>query len=151
MSLKDRIETDYREAFKARNEVAMEALRLLKAAVKNAEIDQRKDFEDDEVIKVVTREAKKIKDSIALYQKGNRTDLLEREQAQLKTLEVYLPAQLSDAELQDIVGDVIKRLGATSPADFGKVMKEVMVDTAGQADGTRVKALVQQQLTAPQS
>lgn len=146
MSLKDRIEEDYRTAFKARNESTMAALRILKAAVKNAEIEARKDFEDDEVIKVVTRESKKIKDSIALYQQGNRDDLVAQEAAQLQVLEAYLPKQLSDSELADIVHDVVNRLGASSPADFGKVMKEVMSVTAGQADGTRVKTLVQQQL-----
>lgn len=147
MSLKDRIEADYRTAFKARNEPVLAALRLLKAAVKNAEIEKRKDFEDDEVIKVVTRETKKMKDSIALYQQGKRDDLVAHETAQLHALEAYLPAQLSDAELDDIVHDVIKRVGATTKADFGKVMKEVVAVTGGQADGNRIKTAVQQKLS----
>lgn len=148
MSLKDRIEADYRSAFKAKKESVLAALRLLKAAVKNAEIAKRKNFEDDEVIAVVNREAKKIKDSIAAYTQGKRADLVREEEAQLAALAQYLPAQLSEAELEDIIHDVINRLNATGPADFGTVMKEVMKVTAGQADGARVKTVTQKQLAA---
>ncbi|MFC1662649.1 GatB/YqeY domain-containing protein [Patescibacteria group bacterium] len=150
MSLKDRIEADYRKAFKSKQTEVMSALRLLKAAVKNAEIAKRKDFEDDEVEKVINQEAKKVRDSIEAYQQGNRQDLVKQEEAQLKVMEDYLPEQLSPEELKDIVHDVINRLQASRPQDMGRVMKEIMSVTEGQADGKQVKELVQSFLTSNQ-
>ncbi|MFH0952010.1 MAG: GatB/YqeY domain-containing protein [Patescibacteria group bacterium] len=147
MSLKDRIEADYREAFKSQEANAMIALRMLKAAVKNAEIAHHSDYEDDQVISVVNKEVKKIRESIAAYSKGNRADLVSQEEAQLAVLSKYLPEQLSDDELRDIVQDVIDRLGVKDQNDFGKTMKEVMAVTKGTADGKKVKELVQNLLS----
>ena len=151
MSLKDRIEADYREAFKAKNADVMAALRMLKAAVKNAEIEKRKDFEDDEVEGVVVKESKKINDSIEAFKKGGRQDLVSTEEAQLGALKQYMPKQLSADELEDIVQDVINRLGADNAKDMGKVMKEVTKVTSGQTDGKTVSELVKKNLSKNQS
>jgi uncharacterized protein YqeY len=149
MSLKDRIESDYKQSFKEGNKTKVDVLRLLKAAVKNEEIRERKKFEDHEVLTVVIKQAKQRKDSIEAYQKGGRADLVQREQEQIKVLNEYLPAQLSEDELRDIIQEIIKKLAASGPADFGRVMKEVVARVRGQADGQLVAKIVKEELTPP--
>lgn len=145
--LKARLEADYKTAFKASNALVVETLRYLKAQVKNGEIARRKDFDDHEVLDVILTDAKRHRDAIEQFERGGRADLAEHERQQLAVLEVYLPAQLSDEELRDIIRELIAQTGAASPADLGKVMGVVMQKVRGQADGQKVRALVADELT----
>lgn len=146
MSLQTRIDADYKAAFKDRNQVAIDAFRMLKTAVKNAEIDARHELTDEETLAVVAKEAKRRRESIAMFKKGDRMDLVTAEEAQLKVIEQYLPAQMGDSDLEKIVQQAITELSATAK-DFGKVMSTIMAKVKGQADGTRVTALVKKHLS----
>lgn len=145
MSLVDQIDRDYKEAFKARHQVKVSLLRLMKAAIKNAEIEARHELSDDEVIAVMTTEAKRRRETMAVYANAGRQDLADRENAELQELMYYLPTQLSDSELDAIVAAVITELKAT-PKDFGRVMSTVMAKAKGQADGGRAAAAVKKVL-----
>lgn len=114
---------------------------MLKSAIKNTAIHQRHELTDEEVFEVVVREAKRRRESIEMFRTGGRNDLVGREEEQLKIIEKYLPAQLSEAELQTITQEVIQSLKATAK-DFGRVMSAVMGRVKGQADGHRVSTMV---------
>jgi uncharacterized protein len=144
--LQKQIENDYLAAFKAQDRLKVDVLRLIKAALKNAEIELRqKTLEDDQVVTVLAREAKRRRESITMFQQGGRADLVASETAELIEIEKYLPAQLSDEELGKYVTAAVAELQPT-PKDFGKVMAAVMAKVKGQADGNRVSAAVKQQL-----
>ena len=146
MTLKDRLEDDYKKAFKGKKKVVVGALRLLKAEVKNEEIAKRKDFDDNEVLDVIMRVAKRHQDSFEAFEKGNRRDLAKNEKEQRKVLEEYLPDKLSEEELRDIIDEMIEKVGAKGPRDFGKAMGAVMKKVKGQADGTLVNKIVKEEL-----
>ncbi|MBI2638534.1 GatB/YqeY domain-containing protein [Candidatus Peregrinibacteria bacterium] len=144
MKLKEKIHTDILAAMKAKEDVRMGALRLLKAAVMKFEVagDKKKEASDEEVLQIIGREVKQRKDSIDAYKKGGRADLAVKEEAELKILQAYLPAQMDEAELKKVVSQVISQTGAASKADFGKVMGAVMAQVKGKADGQMVSQLV---------
>lgn len=147
MFIHQQIEQDYLTAFKSHDQARVDVLRLIKAALKNAEIDLRKQVLDDaDTTSVLMKEAKKRKESIALYNQGNRPELAALEETELKVISTYLPAQLDDQAIAKIVAGVISELKPT-PKDFGKVMSAVMAKVKGQADGQRVSAAVKQALT----
>jgi uncharacterized protein YqeY len=152
MTLKEQIEKDLVEARKAKNELVVSTLGMLKAAVVNAEISaMRKAFSDEDVQKVIASEVKKHKDSIAEYEKGGRVDLESKEKQELEILTKYLPAELGEEELKKIVGEKIKELGAAGPADFGKVMGAVMKAAGGRANGDSVSRIVKEALEKTKS
>lgn len=143
--LKEQIKNDTINAMKEKNEEVVATLRMLGAAMKNREIELKKREEgltDEEVLEVVSKEAKKRKDAIEAYQKGGRQDLVDKETNELKILETYLPAQLSDEEIEKEVKKAIEELGATSLQDFGKVMSTAMPHLKGKADGAKVSEIV---------
>ncbi len=144
MMLKEKIHADLLAAMKAKEDVKMGALRLLKAAVMKFEVagDKKKAASDEEVLQIIGREVKQRKDSIDAYQKGGRADLAVKEEAELKILQAYLPAQMGEEELRKVVSQVISQTGAASKADFGKVMGAVMAQVKGKADGQMVNRLV---------
>lgn len=146
MTLKERLETDYKKSYKEGNALAVDALRLLKAEVKNSEIAKRKDFDDHEVLEVIVKIAKRHQDSIDAFTRGNRPELAEREKNQLAVLENYLPAKLSEEELRDIIGELIKESGAAGPQDFGRVMGGIMKNLKGQAEGGLVSRILKEEL-----
>ncbi len=136
------IEQDYLKSFKAHDQARVSVLRLIKAALKNSEIELRKhELSEVESMAVLMREAKKRKESIALYLQGNRPELAALEEAELKIISEYLPAQMEDEVLQGIVSGIISEM-KPSQKDFGKVMAAVMAKVKGQADGNRVTAMV---------
>ncbi|MFA5070510.1 MAG: GatB/YqeY domain-containing protein [Patescibacteria group bacterium] len=151
MTLKERLEEDYKTAFKQGRHLAVEALRMLKAEVKNAEIAKRKDFDDHDVLEVILRVAKRHQDSITAFNKGGRQDLADHEKEQLAVLQAYLPAKLSEEELRDIINELIAESGAKGPADFGRVMGSVMKQVKGQADGTLISKIVKEELNKKQT
>jgi uncharacterized protein len=134
------------EAMKAHDEVRVSTLRLLSSAFNYEKIDKQHELTDEEEMIVTKREAKKRRDSIEAYEKGNRQDLADREKAELAILSEFLPAEISDDEIMKAVDDAIVETGATSVVDFGKVMKLVMVKLKGQVDGGKVSVILKQKL-----
>ena len=147
MSLAQRFDEDLKTAMKAREELKVSTLRLLKAALSNTAIQKGKaSLEDAEVIAEIAKLVKQREESVAAYTKGNRPDLAEKEQMEAKILQAYLPAQLSDEELKGIVQAAVKEAGGSGPQAMGAVMKLVMPKVAGRADGKRVNEFVRQSL-----
>ena len=150
--LKEQINADLKAAMIAKNAVALNTVRMLISALRNKEITLRTtgeavELSDEQMLEVLSSEVKKRRDSIEAYVSGGRQDLADKEAAEIKVLEKYLPAQLSDEELEKIVHDVIE----TAPAkQFGVVMGLAMTKTKGQADGRRVTELVKKILSSLQ-
>jgi hypothetical protein len=148
MSLREKIEKDFIGARKEKNEAVVSTLGMLKAAIQNAEIaGMRKEFTDEDVLKVINSEVKKHKDSIVEYEKGGRVDLAEKEKKEMEILAQYLPAQIGEEEIKKIAEEKIKELGATGPGDFGKVMGAVMKAAGGRAGGDAVGKVVKELLS----
>jgi len=147
MSLKEQIEKDFKQALKIKDEVVVSTLRMLQAAITNAEIAKmRKELTEEEIQKLIKSEIKKRKEAIEDYKKGGRGDLASKEEKEIKILEKYLPEQLGEEEIRKIVGKVIAEIGPTSPKDFGKVMGQVMKEAGGRADGAVVSRMVREML-----
>ena len=145
--LQDKVADDLRQAQKSGDKVRVTVLRLVKAGVKNAEIAQGAPIGDAGVIDVITREVKQHRESISEFTKGNRQDLVAKEEAELATLLEYLPKQLSREEVVAIVRQVIEQVGATGPGDKGKVMSQLMPQLKGKADGREANDIVTELLT----
>ena len=145
--LRDRLGQDLAAGLKNKDSTRVSVIRMLMAAVKNREIEKRVDkLDDKEVISVIKKSVKQHKDSIEQFQKGNREDLVEKEKAELLVLEGYLPKQLTREEIEPIVKEAIKKAGASSRSDTGKVMKLVMGEISGNADGKMVSQIVGDEL-----
>ena len=149
MSLQNltQLEADLASAAKARDQIRLSVLRLLKSALKNYEIEVGHDATPQEIMTVLQREAKKRQDSINQYGSANRQDLVDEEQAELEILEEYLPPKLSNEDLDKLVAQAIQETSATSPADMGKVMQAVMKLTGAGADGKVVSEKVKSALS----
>ena len=146
MNLRDRLNEDIKTAMKAREQSKLDALRLLSAAVKQREVDERITIDDAALIAIVDKEIKKRRESIAQYEKAQRQDLADKEKFEISVIEAYLPKQLSPAEVEAIVAEAVASTGAKSAADMGKVMGIVKPKLAGKADMGRVSALVKAKL-----
>ncbi|OGL74532.1 hypothetical protein A3C96_00030 [Candidatus Uhrbacteria bacterium RIFCSPHIGHO2_02_FULL_60_10] len=149
MTIRERIDNDFVQAVKARQAAAVSTLRLLKAALKNAEIEKMKPLEEADVISTVSRELKKLKDGLESYVAGQREDLAAQARQEISQLEKYQPQQLSEKELRDLVKQKIVQTGATSVKDFGKVVGLVMKEAAGRIDGGAASAIVKEELARP--
>ena len=146
MPLREQLNEDMKTAMKAREAEKLGALRLLLAAVKQREVDERITLDDAGVIAVVEKMIKQRKDSISQYEKATRQDLADKEKYEISVIEAYLPQQLSAAEIEAAVGEAIAATGAKSAADMGKVMGVVKPRLAGRADMGKVSALVKAKL-----
>ena len=142
MSLKDQITEDMKTAMRARDSERLGTIRLLLAACKQREVDERITLDDTAVIAIVDKLIKQRKDSITAFAQAGRTDLVDKETAELKVLEVYLPARLSAEEIAAEVRAIVADLGATGPGDMGKVMGAVKTKLAGKAGMGQVSAAV---------
>ncbi len=149
MSLQNisQLEDDLKAAAKARDEIRLTVLRLLKSALKNYEIEVGHDATPQEIMTVLQKEAKKRRDSIEQYSNADRQDLVTEEQQELEILLKYLPEKLSDEKLDEIIQSAISQTNATGPGDMGKVMQLVMKKTAGSVDGGEVSAKVKTALS----
>jgi len=162
MPLKDKISADFIAATKAGNKEKRGILSMLLAAIKNSEIEKRskagkteegKSLEeigrlaDDEIISVISREIKQRKDSVDQYKAGNRLDLAEKEEKEIKVLTEYLPAQMPEEEIRQLVKAAIAKTKAASVKEMGKVMGAIMADVKGKADGTLVSKIVKEELS----
>jgi uncharacterized protein len=142
MSLKDQITEDMKNAMRAKEAERLGAIRLLLAAIKQREVDERVVVDDAGVIAIVEKLIKQRKDSISQFEKAGRADLVAIEAAEMAIMQAYLPAQLSDAEVAAIVTATIKQLGASGPQDMGKVIAALKPQLAGKADMGAVSGLV---------
>ncbi len=142
MTLKEQILEDIKHYMKEKDNVALNAVRMLKSDVKNAEIAAIKELDDEGVIKVVASSIKKRKDSAEIYIKNGRQDLADKELAEIKVLEKYLPAQLDDEAIKTVITEVIASLDDNMKKNFGAVMKNVMAKVGSSAEGKRVSELI---------
>ena len=146
MALREQLNEDIKTAMKARDSERLGALRLLSAAAKQREVDERITLDDAALVAIVEKEIKKRRESIAQYEKAQRQDLADKEKFEISVIEVYLPKQLAQAEIDAIVAEAIASTGAKSAADMGKVMGVVKPKLAGKADMGKVSAMVKAKL-----
>jgi len=148
VSLYEKLNQDFKTALKARDEVRVAVLRMLKAAIKNKEVQARRKLEEKEILGVITSQTKQRRDSIAQFEEGGRADLVEREKVELAVLEGYLPSQLDRAGIETAVDELVEEIGVESMKDMGRVMKTFTSRYAGQADNRVVSEVVKQKLAA---
>jgi hypothetical protein len=148
MELKRRINGDLTAAMKKRDRVRTDCLRMLKTGVKNMEIEKGRELEDAEIQVVVASMIKKGKEAIQDFRKATRTDLVEKEEAQVRVLYEYLPEQLEPEDIEAVLKQVIAEVGAEGPRDLGKVMKAAMAKMAGKAPGREVSETAKRLLSA---
>lgn len=146
MSMRDDILAAQKTALKDGNSEKLSVLRFLWSAVRNEEIDKKKDLSDAEIQQIAARQIKQLKDALLDFAASNRQDLVDKNKMEIDLLEKYLPEQMSDDELQKIVDQVINGMDAITPADLGKTIGAVMKQVAGKADGGRVKEMVMKRL-----
>lgn len=148
MSLKEQINNDLKEAMKGKEKLRVQALRGLKSVIRYREIEEGRELNEADIQAVVAKEAKQRRESISEFEKANRTDLAEKEKAELAILETYLPPQLSEETIREKAKAVIDELGVTDMKGMGPVMQRLMADLKGQADGKVVNQIVRQLLNS---
>ena len=146
MSLKEQLNDAMKQAMKARDDLRLSAVRMVRSSVKNREIDLKHELDDQGVVEVISTLVKQRRESIRLYQDGNRQDLVDKEEAEMNILLQFLPAQLNTDEITELVSRTIQETGAQGIKDMGKVMKILTALTTGRADGKIVSDIVRQQL-----
>ena len=147
MALKEQITEDMKSAMRAKEADRLSTIRMLMAAMKQKEVDERVELDDAAVVSIVDKLIKQRKDSLAAYTQAGRTDLADKEAAEIKVLEGYLPQRLSTEEIAAEVARIVAETGATGPADMGKVMGVVKTRLAGKAEMGQVSAAVKQALS----
>jgi uncharacterized protein YqeY len=147
MRLRDKISTDLTSAMKSKESERLSVLRMMKAAIRNKEIDLRQELEDAQAMQVLVSLIKQHRDSVEQFTRGGRLDLAAKESAEIKIIEEYLPAAVSDEEIEKTVDEIIRETGASSIKDMGRVMKGCMARFSGRpADGNKISALVKAKL-----
>jgi uncharacterized protein YqeY len=148
MGLNERLNEDLKAAMKAgpAGKVRLETIRFLRSAIKNAEIDKHGPLTDDDILGIITKQVKQLKDSIVEFEKGGRQDLVEKAQAEIAVLSEYLPAQMSEDEVRELARQIVAEVGAQGPKDMGKVMGPLVARTKGRADGKMVQQIVKELL-----
>ena len=146
MALKERITEDMKTAMRSGEKEKLATIRLVLAAIKQREVDERVVLDDSQVLSVIEKMTKQRKESIAQFEAGGRADLVAKEKSELDQLAAYLPVQLGEAELEALIAQAIAATGATSVKDMGKVMAQVKTAAAGRADMGRVSALIKTRL-----
>jgi hypothetical protein len=147
MNLKDRLTEDLKQAMRQGDERRKSTIRLVRAAITNAEIEQGEDLGEDEVLAIIAKQAKQRRESVAEFAKAGRQDLVDQEEEELQILLSYLPAQMSRDEIEVAARQVIAEVGATSMAQMGEVMRQLMSQLKGKADGSLVNQVVREILT----
>lgn len=148
MSLKAKITEDMKNAMRAKDTARLAAIRLLQAAIKQREVDERIELDDTQVVEAIEKMLKQRRDSIAQYEAANRQDLADVEKQEISVLQEYLPAALTEAELDAILGEAISKSGAAGMQDMGKVMAVVRPQVLGRADMGKVSGLIKTRLSA---
>ena len=143
-----RIENDFKTAFKSEEQVSKRTLRMVLASIKLVEVEKGRTLSDDEVLVVLQKEIKSLRESITDAKKAGRDDLIAETEPEIQILEQYTPQQLNEDEIKELAGDAIAEVGASSPQEMGKVMKVLMPKVQGQADGSKVSAVVRSLLAS---
>ena len=146
MTLLSTLNDDMKTAMKAKDKETLQVIRMLKASIQNEQIKKGADLNEEEELTVLSREMKQRRDSLTEFEKADRTDLAEKVKGEIAIVEKYLPAQLDEAEIRQIVAGAIEKTGASSPKEFGKGMGAVMPQVKGKADGNQVNAIVKELL-----
>jgi uncharacterized protein YqeY len=144
--LRDRLNEEMKQAMKARDEIRLSVIRLIRSSVKNREIELRHELSDGEITEVVSTLVKQRRESIRMFGEAGRTDLVEKEEKELSVLLTFLPQQLTREEVETLVAQAIADSGAQGPKDMGKVMKAIMPHVIGRADGSLVSSVVKEKL-----
>jgi len=147
MNILEQIDQNLTKALKEKDETTISVLRMLKSVIKNKEIEKGKKLEEEEILELINKEAKKRKEAAQAYEEGGRSELAEQEKKELEILKTYLPEQLSEEEIQKIVEETIKETRASSFQDIGKVIGAVMSKVKGRAEGSMVSKIVKEKLS----
>src|SRR5512136_51316 len=147
MSLEEKLVEEMKQAMKANDKLKLSTVRMIRSALKNKEIELRKNLEDEEVAKVIQAMVRKGEESVEQFQIGGRMDLVDKEKKEIEILKSFLPQPLSQEEILKIIDQSIQETQASSPKDIGKVMKSVMPKLAGKADGKLINQLVKEKLS----
>jgi len=146
MGLKENLLKELKEAMQSKDTIKKDTITMLRAAILQIEKDTQKELSEDDMLAIVAKEVKKRKESLPEYEKAGREDIVENLNKEIKILEVYLPEQLTEDEIRELVLAAIKEVGAESPKDMGKVMQNVRAKTQGKADGKVISELVKAEL-----
>lgn len=141
MTLKNRLAEDMKTAMKEKNSDLKSVVTLIRSAVKQKEVDERVELADDDIIDLISKQFKQRKDALVEFEKAGREDLINQTNSEIEILCSYLPQQLSDEELEEIVAKVITNVGAQSMKDMGKIMGKVLPEVKGRADGKRINEI----------
>ncbi|MBE3554617.1 MAG: GatB/YqeY domain-containing protein [Thermicanus sp.] len=147
MPIMERLNQDLKEAMKDKDSFRLSVIRMLKSSLKNEEINRSKSLSEEEELSVLTRELKMRLDSLQEFERAGRKDLIDKAQREIAIVKSYLPEELSEEELRQMIQEVISQVGATSKKEMGKVMANLMPKVTGRADGKRVNQLVQEYLS----
>jgi uncharacterized protein YqeY len=147
MALKERLDQDMKSAMREHAQLKLDTIRMLKSAIKYREIELMKPLDDAGIEGVIATEIKRRRESVEQYKAGNRQDLADKEAAEIVFLQAYLPQQLTEAEVRAKVDEVVKRVGAQGPKDMGAVMKALLPEVQGRAEGKLVSELVKARLS----
>ncbi|MBT7117268.1 MAG: GatB/YqeY domain-containing protein [Campylobacteraceae bacterium] len=146
MSLKEQLKTDMKDAMRAKEIVKRDTIRSINTMIKQIEVDERIDLDDDAVVKLIQKGIKQREEAISQYKEADRSDLVDVEQAQIDIFKLYLPKQLTDEELESMTQEIIKEVGATSMKDMGKVMPVLKEKVGTSADGKRMSGAIKKLL-----
>lgn len=148
MGLKEQLLEDMRNAMRAKDTLRRDAVRMVLAAVQNAEIAKQADLDEEEILSLIAKEIRQRRDAIEMFAKGNRPDLVEKESEQVEILQAYLPKQLSEGEIEAIAREVVSELGASGMGDMGSVMRATLAKVKGRADGRLVNEIARKLLSS---
>ena len=146
MTMKSRLNDDLKQAMRGRDILRRDVIRYLRSEIRNQEIRDQKELDDSGVIQVLSRQAQQRRDSIEIYKDADRQDLVDKEEGELSVIIAYLPQQMTRDEITDLVQQIVAQVGASGPADMGKVMSVIMPQVRGKAEGREVSSIVQQTL-----
>lgn len=146
MSIKDKLMADLKDAMKSHNKLRKDVITLIRSAIKQREVDERIELTDEDILTIISKQLKEKKSSIEDFKKGNREDLVKQTEDEMEILLEYLPKQLSQEDLKEIVKDAIDKENISSMKDIGKLMKAVMPQVKGRADGNAVNKIARELL-----
>jgi len=146
MSLKEKLADDFKAALKNKDNIRKSVITMIRAAIKQYEVDNKVEIDDDKIIEIISKQVKQKRDAIVEFNKGNRQDLVDETNNEIQILMEYLPKQLTEEEVREIVNESINKLNAQGPKDMGKVMQDVMPKVKGKADGKLVSSIVKELL-----
>lgn len=143
MSLKDRLNAEFKDALKNKNSIQKDAINMVRAAIKQYEVDHREELDDQGILDIIAKQIKMRKDAVKEFEKGGREDLIEQYQGEIDILFQYMPKQLTESEITEIVKEAMQKLGVQDKKGMGKLMGAVMPKVKGKADGNIVKKVVE--------